>query len=96
MFLRHKVRRKDGNGDRYWSIVENRRVAAGRTVRGFCWLLGKGHPTTTRERHGARRSKSLTRAVDRAERMADIYPRIARRGAAQPPAQILRGVSWLR
>jgi hypothetical protein len=32
MFLRHKVRRKDGKEHRYWSIVENRRVSGGRTV----------------------------------------------------------------
>jgi len=32
MFLRHKTRRKDGKEHRTWSIVENRRVAGGRTV----------------------------------------------------------------
>ena len=32
MFLRHKLRRKDGKEHRYWSIVENRRVSGGRTV----------------------------------------------------------------
>ena len=30
MFLRYKVRRKDGKEHRYWSIVENRRVSGGR------------------------------------------------------------------
>jgi hypothetical protein len=32
MYLRLKVRRKDGKEYRYWSIVENRRVSGGRTV----------------------------------------------------------------
>ena len=32
MFLRYKVRRKDGKEHRYWSIVENHRVSGGRTV----------------------------------------------------------------
>src|SRR5229473_3279837 len=32
MFLRCKVRRKDGKQHRYWSVVENTRVAAGRVV----------------------------------------------------------------
>jgi hypothetical protein len=32
MFLRHKLRRKDGKEHRYWSIVENRRVSGGRIV----------------------------------------------------------------
>jgi len=30
MFLRVKTREKDGKEHRYWSVVENRRVAGGR------------------------------------------------------------------
>jgi hypothetical protein len=30
LFLRCKVRRKDGKQHRYWSVVENTRVAGGR------------------------------------------------------------------
>jgi hypothetical protein len=41
MFLRHKLRRKDGKQHRYWSIVENRRVAGGRTVQGHVLYLGE-------------------------------------------------------
>ena len=41
MFLRHKVRRKDGREHRYWSIVENRRVAGGRTVQRHVLHLGE-------------------------------------------------------
>jgi hypothetical protein len=32
MFLRYKDRRKDGKQHRYWSVVENTRVAGGRMV----------------------------------------------------------------
>jgi hypothetical protein len=32
MFLRCKVRRKDGKQHRYWSVVENTRVGGGRVV----------------------------------------------------------------
>lgn len=32
MFLRVKTRREDGKEHRYWSVVENRRVADGRVV----------------------------------------------------------------
>ena len=32
MFLRYKDRRKDGKQHRYWSVVENTRVAGGRVV----------------------------------------------------------------
>jgi hypothetical protein len=41
MFLRAKTRRKDGKQHRYWSIVENRRVAGGRTVQRHVLYLGE-------------------------------------------------------
>jgi hypothetical protein len=41
MFLRHKLRRRDGKEHRYWSIVENRRVAGGRTVQRHVLYLGE-------------------------------------------------------
>lgn len=41
MFLRHKLRRKDGKEHRYWSIVENRRVAGGRTAQRHVLYLGE-------------------------------------------------------
>jgi Transposase DDE domain len=41
MFLRHKVRRKDGKEHRYWSIVENRRVGGGGTVQRHVLYLGE-------------------------------------------------------
>jgi hypothetical protein len=41
MFLRAKNRRKDGKNHRYWSIVENRRVADGRVVQRQVLYLGE-------------------------------------------------------
>ena len=41
MFLRRKVRHKDGKEHRYWSIVENRRVRGGRTVQRHVLYLGE-------------------------------------------------------
>lgn len=41
MFLRAKTRRKDGKAHRYWSIVENRRVATGRVVQRQVLYLGE-------------------------------------------------------
>ena len=41
MFLRHKIRHKDGKEHRYWSIVQNRRVAGGRTVQRHVLYLGE-------------------------------------------------------
>jgi hypothetical protein len=41
MFLRCKVPRKDGKQHRYWSIVENARVAGGRVVQRHVLYLGE-------------------------------------------------------
>jgi len=41
MFLRAKKRFKDGKEHRYWSIVENRRVAGGRVVQRHVLYLGE-------------------------------------------------------
>jgi len=41
MFLRFKVRRKDGKQHRYWSIVESARVAGGRVVQRHVLYLGE-------------------------------------------------------
>ena len=41
MFLRHKIRRKDGKLHRTFSIVENRRVAGGRVVQRHVLYLGE-------------------------------------------------------
>ena len=53
MFLRHKLRRKDGKQHRYWSIVENRRVSGGRTVQRQCFTWARS--TTASVPPGARR-----------------------------------------
>jgi len=41
MFLRASNRKKDGKDHRYWSIVENRRVAVGKTVQKTLLYLGE-------------------------------------------------------
>ena len=41
MFLRAKTRKKDGKAHRYWSVVENRRVADGRIVQRHVLYLGE-------------------------------------------------------
>src|SRR5260370_22270384 len=41
MFLRFKIRRKDGKEHRYWSVVENTRVAGGRVVQRHVLYLGE-------------------------------------------------------
>lgn len=41
MFLRSKIRRKDGKEHRYWSVVENKRVGGGRVVQRHVLYLGE-------------------------------------------------------
>lgn len=41
MFLRATTRRKDGKVHRYWSIVENRRLAGGRVLQRHVLYLGE-------------------------------------------------------
>ncbi len=41
MFLRAKIRRKNGKEHRYWSVVENRRVGSGRIVQRHVLYLGE-------------------------------------------------------
>ncbi len=41
MFLRHKIRRKDGKEHRAWSVVENRHVEGGRVVQRQVLYLGE-------------------------------------------------------
>src|SRR5881398_2144571 len=45
MFLRCKVRRKDGKQHRYWSVFENTRVARGRVVQRHVLYLGEINDT---------------------------------------------------
>src|SRR5712691_3712470 len=45
MFLRHKIRKKDGKEHRYFSVVENRRVAGGRVVQRHVLYLGEINDT---------------------------------------------------
>ena len=45
MFLRQKIRKKDGKEHRYFSVVENQRVAGGRVVQRQVLYLGEINDT---------------------------------------------------
>src|SRR5260370_29176758 len=45
MFLRSKIRKKDGKSHRYWSVVENRRGGGGRVVQRHVLYLGEINDT---------------------------------------------------
>src|SRR5260370_6655742 len=45
MFLRHTIRKEDGKEHRYFSVVENKRVAGGRVVHRHVLYLGEINDT---------------------------------------------------
>ena len=81
MFLRASIRKKDGKEHRYWSVVENRRIAGGRVVQRHVLYLGEINASQERSwrrsievfEEGAERPRTLSLfAEDRYEsRLAD-------------------------
>src|SRR5207344_816876 len=96
MFLRCKVRRKDGQQHRYWSVVENTRVARGRVVQRHVLYLGEINDTQELEwrrsievlEEGAARSRMLSLFPE--DRCEGLLARLDRRrqaiGVAVTPA----------
>jgi transposase len=68
MFLRHKIRKKDGKEHRYFSVVENKRVGRGRVVQRHVLYLGEINDTQELAwrksievvEHGAARPRTLS------------------------------------
>lgn len=71
MFLRCKRRYKDGKEHQYWSIVENKRVAGGRTIQRH--VLHLGELNTTQE-ESWRRSVDLFFEEEAKPQQAMIFP----------------------
>jgi hypothetical protein len=74
MFLRAKIRRKDGKEHRTWSLVENKRVSGGRVVQRHVLYLGEINPS--QEVAWRKSIEVLEDGVDR--------PRTASRGSVHP------------
>src|ERR1700750_2557713 len=71
MFLRCKVRRKDGKQHRYWSVVENTRVARGRVVQRHVLYLGEINDT---QELAWRRSIEVIEEGAPQPRMLSLFP----------------------
>jgi transposase len=72
MFLRSTTRKKDGKIHRYWSVVENRRVKAGRVVQRHVLYLGE--ISETQRVAWCESFTSLEgRARSRAHRQSDLF-----------------------
>ena len=86
MFLRCKVRRKDGKQHRYWSVVENTRTARGRVVQRHVLYLGEINDT--QELAWRRSIEVLDEAADRPKTLA-LFPEDRCEGIV-PDAWIVR------
>jgi transposase len=71
MFLRSKIRRKDGKEHRSWSVVENRRVGNGRVVQRHVLYLGEINST---QELAWRRSIEVMEAGRAQPRTLSLFP----------------------
>jgi transposase len=71
MFLRSKIRRKDGKEHRSWSVVENRRVGNGRVVQRHVLYLGEINST---QELAWRRSIEVMESGTAAPRTLSLFP----------------------
>ena len=72
--LRHKIRWKDGKEHRYFSVVENKRVAGGRVVQRRVLYLGEINDT---QEVAWRRSIEVLEDGAPQPRTLSLFPRIA-------------------
>ena len=86
MFLRATIRKKDGKEHRYWSVVENRRVAGGRIVQRHVLYLGE---INSSQELAWRRSIEVLDENARGPRTLALFPEDRCEGLA-PDASIVR------
>jgi len=85
MFLRHKIRIKDGKRHRYWSVVENKRVAGGVVQK---HVLHLGEINDSQELAWRRSIEVLDEAADRPKTLS-LFPEDRCEGLL-PDASIVR------
>jgi hypothetical protein len=76
MFLRSSLRKKDGKEHRYFSIVENKRVAGGRVVQRHVLYLGE---INSSQELAWRKSIEVFEAVGSSRARFRCFPQIALR-----------------
>jgi len=86
MFLRATIRKKDGKEHRYWSVVENRRVAGGRIVQRHVLYLGE---INSSQELAWRRSIEVLDEQARGPRTLALFPEDRCEGLV-PDASIVR------
>jgi transposase len=86
MFLRSKIRQKNGKSHRYWSVVENKRVGGGRVVQRHVLYLGEINDT---QELAWRRSIEVMEAGAARPRTLSLFPEDRCEGLL-PDASIVR------
>jgi transposase len=86
MFLRAKIRKKDGKRHRYWSVVETKRIAGGRVVQKH--VLHLGEINDSQELAWRRSIEVLDEQADQPKTLA-LFPE-DRCGETSPDASIVR------
>ena len=86
MFLRSKIRQKNGKPHRYWSVVENKRVGGGRVVQRHVLYLGEINDT---QELAWRRSIEVIEAGAARPRTLSLFPEDRCEGLL-PDASIVR------
>ena len=71
MFLRATTRKRDGKTHRYWSVVENRRLADGRVLQRHVLYLGESNDS---QAHAWRRSIEVIDEREDAPRTVALFP----------------------
>lgn len=86
MFLRAKIRKKNGKEHRYWSVVENRRVGGGRVVQRHVLYLGE---INSSQELAWRRSIEVLEGGNERPRTLSLFPEDRCEGLL-PDASIVR------
>jgi transposase len=93
MFLRHKIRKKDGKRHRYFSVVENTRVAGGRVVQNH--VLHLGEINDSQELAWRRSIEVLDEKADRPKTLA-LFPEDRCEGIVSDASIVRLKLSQLR
>ena len=93
MFLRHRICKKDGKRHRYFSIVENKRVAGGRVVQKH--VLHLGEINDSQELAWRRSIEVLDEAADRPKTLA-LFPEDRCEGTLSDASIVRLKLSQLR
>src|SRR5258708_19643247 len=93
MFLRQMIRKKDGKEHRYFSVVENKRIADGRVVQRHVLYLGEINDT---QQLAWRKSIEVFDEAATQPRTLSLFPEDPCKGALPTPSIVRLLLSHIR